>query len=64
VDRTEWLRERRRVAEERFDTLHALTYDELYGAIDPTHRRFVAELLRRPLRDGHGDGYYHLLVQA
>jgi ubiquinone/menaquinone biosynthesis C-methylase UbiE len=35
------------MAEERFDTLYAPTYDRDEGDIGPTHRRFVAELLRR-----------------
>jgi SAM-dependent methyltransferase len=45
VDREAWLRERRRTAEERHDTIHAFTYDDRYGEIGPTHRRFVADLL-------------------
>src|SRR5919204_130553 len=47
MDRAAWLEERRRVTEERHDTLHAATYDDQFGEIGPTHRRFVAELLRR-----------------
>jgi ubiquinone/menaquinone biosynthesis C-methylase UbiE len=48
VDRDEWLRERRRVTEERHDTLHAPTYDQQeWAAIFPTHRRFVARLVER-----------------
>ena len=47
VDRAAWLRERRRTAEERHDTIHAFTYDDQYGEIGPTHRRFVADLLER-----------------
>jgi ubiquinone/menaquinone biosynthesis C-methylase UbiE len=47
VDREAWLRERRRTAEERHDTIHAFTYDDQYGEIGPTHRRFVADLLER-----------------
>jgi SAM-dependent methyltransferase len=45
VDRQAWLRERRQAAEERHDTIHAFTYDEQYGEIGPTHRRFVADLV-------------------
>jgi ubiquinone/menaquinone biosynthesis C-methylase UbiE len=45
VDREAWLRERRQTAEERHDAIHAFTYDEQYGEIGPTHRRFVADLL-------------------
>jgi SAM-dependent methyltransferase len=47
VDRAAWLQERRRVAEERHDTLHAATYDREWGAISPNHRRFVAALVDR-----------------
>jgi SAM-dependent methyltransferase len=47
VDREAWLRERRRTAEERHDTIHTFTYDDRYGEIGPTHRRFVADLLER-----------------
>ena len=47
VDREAWLRERRQTAEERHDTIHAFTYDEQYGEIGPTHRRFVADLVER-----------------
>ena len=47
MDREAWLRERRQTAEERHDAIHAFTYDERYGEIGPTHRRFVADLLER-----------------
>ena len=47
MDRQTWLRERRQTAEERHDTIHAFTYDDQYGEIGPTHRRFVADLLER-----------------
>jgi SAM-dependent methyltransferase len=47
VDRQTWLRERRRTAEERHDTIHAFTYDDQYGEIGPAHRRFVADLVWR-----------------
>lgn len=53
MDRTAWLRERRRMTEERFDTRYAPTYDQDEGDIGPTHRRFVAELLRRWPPGGH-----------
>jgi len=33
---------------ERYDTLHAATYDQReWGAISPTHRRFVGQLIQR-----------------
>ena len=47
MDRQAWLRERRQTAEERHDAIHAFTYDDHYGEIGPTHRRFVADLLER-----------------
>jgi SAM-dependent methyltransferase len=47
VDRGAWLAERRRVAEERFDTIFAPTYDEQDIAITRTHARFVSALLER-----------------
>ena len=47
MDRQAWLRERRRTVEERHDAIHAFTYDDQYGEIGPTHRRFVADLLER-----------------
>jgi 2-polyprenyl-3-methyl-5-hydroxy-6-metoxy-1,4-benzoquinol methylase len=35
------------MAEERHDTLHAATYDQQpWGAISPTHRRFVGQLIK------------------
>jgi SAM-dependent methyltransferase len=47
VERGAWLRERRRTAEERYDTIWAFAYDDEYGEIGPTHRRFVADLVER-----------------
>ena len=47
MDRAAWLRERRQTTEERHDAIHAFTYDEEYGEIDPVHRRFVADLVER-----------------
>ena len=45
MDREAWLRERRQTTEERHDAIHAFTYDDHYGEIGPTHRRFVTDLL-------------------
>ncbi|HEV8166915.1 MAG TPA: hypothetical protein VGR74_21165, partial [Actinomycetota bacterium] len=46
MDRTAWLRERRRVTEERYTTLHAATYDQQeWATISPTHGRFVGRLI-------------------
>ena len=47
MDRAAWLRERRQTTEERHDAIHAFTYDDEYGEIGDTHRRFVAELVER-----------------
>jgi ubiquinone/menaquinone biosynthesis C-methylase UbiE len=68
VDREAWLRERRQTAEERHDTIHAFTYDDQYGEIGPTHRRFVADLLERYAPGGTvldaacGTGKYFAMV--
>ena len=45
MDRAAWLRERRQTTEERHDAIHAFTYDDEYGEIGETHRRFVSDLL-------------------
>lgn len=48
MERKAWRDERRRTTEERYDTIHAPTYDRSEEAgITPTHRRFVAELIER-----------------
>jgi SAM-dependent methyltransferase len=68
VERRAWLAEQRRTAEERHDTIHAFTYDDQYGEIGPTHRRFVADLLERcppggtVLDAGCGTGKYFAMV--
>lgn len=46
MERSTWLKEKRRLAEERMDTLFAPIYDENWGAtIDPTHQRFFNRFL-------------------
>jgi ubiquinone/menaquinone biosynthesis C-methylase UbiE len=46
MDRTNWLREKRRLAEERMDTLFAPIYDDRWGGyINPTHQIFLDRLL-------------------
>jgi SAM-dependent methyltransferase len=68
MDRQAWLRERRQTAEERHDTIHAFTYDDQFGEIGETHRRFVADLLERcppggiVLDAACGTGKYFALV--
>src|SRR5690349_11826709 len=50
MERAAWLREKRRVAEERMDTLFAPTYDDHWGTtIEPTHSAMLdAQLERLP----------------
>jgi SAM-dependent methyltransferase len=46
MDRSAWLKEQRRLAEEEEDTLYAPIYDENWGAsIDPTHQQFFNRFL-------------------
>ncbi|HHY34986.1 MAG TPA: class I SAM-dependent methyltransferase [Firmicutes bacterium] len=45
LDRRSWLEERRRLTEVRYDAVFSRDYDEKYGDISPTHRRFVEKLL-------------------
>ncbi|HEX9091215.1 MAG TPA: class I SAM-dependent methyltransferase, partial [Anaerolineales bacterium] len=44
MNRVEWLKEKQRQAEERYDNLWAPIYDENWGDIDPVHQRFVTQL--------------------
>ena len=46
MERSEWLKERRRIIEERYDTLWAPIYDDDWGAsIAPSHQRMFARYL-------------------
>jgi SAM-dependent methyltransferase len=46
MDRAEWLKERRRVGEERYDTLWAPIYDDNWGGwIGPTHQDCIQRFL-------------------
>jgi 2-polyprenyl-3-methyl-5-hydroxy-6-metoxy-1,4-benzoquinol methylase len=46
MERALWLKEKRRLAEERMDTLFAPIYDEQWGAyINPAHERFMQRFL-------------------
>jgi SAM-dependent methyltransferase len=47
MDRSAWLKEQRRLAEEQEDTLYAPIYDEKWGAIDPMHQQFFTRFLER-----------------
>src|SRR5579884_1957720 len=72
ADRTAWINERRRVAEERMDRLWAPIYDHQWGGyINPTHRRMVERVLAlapgspRVLDAACGTGkYWPLLLDA
>ena len=46
MDRSAWLKEKRRLAEERMDTLFAPLYDEKWGIYsNATHQRFIHKFL-------------------
>lgn len=46
MDRSEWLKERRRVGEERYDTIWAPIYDDNWGGwIGPTHQECIQKFL-------------------
>jgi SAM-dependent methyltransferase len=68
MDRRPWLDAQRVSAEEQYDRLDSPTYDE--GPITPTHRRFVAQVIRSCPPDGTildapcGTGRYFELVLA
>jgi SAM-dependent methyltransferase len=71
MDRAAWLRERRRVAEERYDTRHAADYDQEWGEIGPAHRRWVTRLIElcppggRILDAACGTGkYFGIVLEA
>jgi ubiquinone/menaquinone biosynthesis C-methylase UbiE len=47
MDRNDWIRERRREAEERYDTLWAPLYDEKWGVYsNDTHQQYIQKFLR------------------
>jgi SAM-dependent methyltransferase len=45
MDRPAWLKQQRRLAQERYDSLFAPTYDEHWGTISPTHERVFSRFL-------------------
>jgi ubiquinone/menaquinone biosynthesis C-methylase UbiE len=54
MERAAWLREKRRVAEERMDTLFAPVYDAHWGGtIEPSHGAMLDDLLARLPPCGH-----------
>lgn len=53
MDRAEWLKQKRHIAEERYDRRWAPIYDEKWGVqIDPVHLDFVTRLVRACPEDG------------
>lgn len=46
MDRIQWLQEKRGLAEQRYDTLHAAHYDEQWGHVNQTHRTMLDHFLR------------------
>jgi ubiquinone/menaquinone biosynthesis C-methylase UbiE len=47
MERSSWLKDKRRAAEARMDTRYAPTYDEHWGVIEPTHRQMIERFLAR-----------------
>jgi cyclopropane fatty-acyl-phospholipid synthase-like methyltransferase len=45
MQRSDWLKEKRRIAEERYDMLHAPNYDQNWGHINASHRSFLQRFL-------------------
>lgn len=45
MERSTWLKEKRRIAEVRYDTLHASSYDQNWGHIDTSHQSFLQRFL-------------------
>ena len=45
MERSTWLKEKRRIAEVRYDTLHAASYDQNWGHINASHRSFLQRFL-------------------
>lgn len=45
MERSNWLNEKRRISEERYDTLHASSYDQNWGHINASHRSFLDRFL-------------------
>jgi len=53
MNRDDWLKERRRFIEERYDHLWAPIYDDHWGTeIDPVHQRFVTQLANACPKNG------------
>lgn len=41
MNRSEWVKERLRINEERMDTLFSANYDEVWGEIEKPHQNFL-----------------------
>ncbi|HEU0129304.1 MAG TPA: class I SAM-dependent methyltransferase [Pseudonocardiaceae bacterium] len=69
-ERRAFLDERRAITQQRYDRLHAPTYDEHWSEISPTHRAFLQRLLALTAPDalvvdvGCGTGKYWQMVLA
>ncbi len=70
MDRSAWLKEKRRVNETQEDTIYAPIYDEKWGTIDPTHQQFFQRFLGLCPLQGYildaacGTGKYWPLILA
>jgi ubiquinone/menaquinone biosynthesis C-methylase UbiE len=53
TDRGQWLREKQRESEHRYDTVFAPTYDADDAPMSAAHRRFVGEIVQRCPDGGH-----------
>lgn len=45
MDRAEWIKEKRRMAEKRYDTIFSINYDEQWGRISETHKKNLLNFL-------------------
>ena len=52
LKRAEWLKEKRRMTEIRYDTMFARDYDEHWSHINPSHRAFLLDFLAYLPSDG------------
>ena len=70
MERSQWLREQRRLAEEQENTLFAPIYDQNWGAIDRSHQDFLSKFLAQcpakstVLDAACGTGKYWQLILA
>jgi SAM-dependent methyltransferase len=70
MDRSDWLKEKRRLNEAQEDTIYAPIYDDHWGTITPTHHQFFHRFLSLCLPQGRildapcGTGKYWPLILA